>query len=67
VRTSPVGPAPNINTEEPSLGLILSSPWHAQLAGSISVASTSEMCWILKILPTGYAQYSAKPPFRVVP
>jgi len=40
--TRPVGPAPNIRTEEPNLGEIFSRPWAAQDAGSRRVASTSE-------------------------
>jgi hypothetical protein len=51
--TNPVGPAPNIKTDEPSLGAILSRPWAAQDAGSRRVASTSERLWILKTLPAG--------------
>lgn len=40
--TRPVGPAPNISTLDPRRGRILSSPWAAQDAGSIRVASMSE-------------------------
>jgi hypothetical protein len=39
--TSPVGPAPNIRTDEPSLGAIFSRPWAAHEAGSRRVASIS--------------------------
>lgn len=45
-----VGPAPNMRTEEPSFGAILSRPWAAQEAGSRRVASTSDKLWILKTL-----------------
>lgn len=65
--TRPDGPAPNISALDPSRGRILSSPWQAHDAGSISVASTSLRLWILKILDCGYAQYSAKPPLRLMP
>jgi len=51
IPTRPVGPAPNIRTLEPRRGRILSRPWQAQDAGSINVASTSDMLWILKTLP----------------
>ena len=49
-----MGPAPNMRTDEPSLGEILSRPWAAQEAGSSKVASTSERLWILKTLPAGW-------------
>jgi hypothetical protein len=51
--TSPVGPAPNINTLDPSRGRILSRPWAAQDAGSIRVASMSLRLWIWKTLACG--------------
>jgi hypothetical protein len=53
IRTRPVGPAPNSNTLDPNRGRILSSPWAAQDAGSIRVASMSDRLWILKILACG--------------
>lgn len=52
-RQSPVGPAPNMRTDDPSLGAILSIPWQAHDAGSRRVASTSLRLWILKTLPAG--------------
>jgi hypothetical protein len=52
-KTKPVGPAPNIRTEEPSLGEILSRPCAAHEAGSRRVASTSERLWSLNTLPAG--------------
>jgi hypothetical protein len=59
-RTRPVGPAPNIRTEEPIFGAILSRPWAAQDAGSRSVASTQERFLILNTRPAGmYSQHIA--------
>lgn len=40
-KTRPVGPAPIMRTDEPSLGAIFSRPWAAQEAGSNNVASIS--------------------------
>lgn len=46
----PDGPAPMTRASMPTLALSLSRPWMAQEAGSMSVASSSEMLWILKTL-----------------
>jgi hypothetical protein len=45
--TNPVGPAPNIKTDEPILGEILSKPWAAHDAGSNYMVSDISSClWI---------------------
>ena len=48
-----MGPAPNMRTEDPILGAILSRPWAAQEAGSRRVASTSERFLMRKTRPAG--------------